>query len=164
MTFHAFSNWTLNDPIDDAPVDQIAMGLQAHGLGTPPCFGVFSTADAFIMNIGAFLNRSRGKVLTRDLIVEFVTAPNKSDEHDLTEEQADKVIAVTQMVLTQLDLMDKEFNGPPEMKPEEFLMAGHTPDDPVVKKTQEIVERMHDEALTEENDDAGTSGEESQIG
>ncbi len=96
MSAHCRSSWTLNDPIEDAPIKGIAGVVEFHGYSTPGVFGIFSVADGFIFNIGHFLSGNRGKPLTRELI-----------EADIPPEAEfrDKTIEVVVKVLEELKLL-----------------------------------------------------------
>lgn len=103
MTFHVYSQWTINDPIEDAPVKDIAYGIKSHNYAQPPCFGVFSISDAILFNTTMFLVRNQGQVLTQELVEKFI------DESEGVGEHREKLIELMVLVLQELELFNEAF-------------------------------------------------------
>jgi len=107
MSFHSYSKWTFTDPIEDAPVAEIAQAVEHHGYAASPIYGLWTVGDQFIHNIGHFLSQNRGKPLTRELVEANVP------------EQEHKAISVEIVVrvLEHLKLLGETIPVP---KPREF--------------------------------------------
>lgn len=97
MSMHCYNKWTLNDPIDEAPIDDIATALQYHNYREPAVFSTLTVGDYFIYNIGIFLRQNRNVKLTKKLI--------KSDIGD--SEYTDATTEVVVRVLRKLKLFNK---------------------------------------------------------
>lgn len=97
MSCHCYSKWTYGDPLDEAPVKSIAGAVKHHGLNTPPVFGVFTTGDQFIFNIGILLSKTRGVPLTQELVETFVPE---------CEHRADAIEIIVR-VLKELEVFEK---------------------------------------------------------
>lgn len=96
MTAHSYSNWTLADPIEDAPIQEIAECIKRNGYRRPHCFAILGTADSLIYNISGFLEKYRGAILSRELVKDELT--------NLPEHQ-EVIVSIVIKVLEELNLL-----------------------------------------------------------
>ncbi len=97
MTAHSYSQWKLNDPIEDAPIEEISECIKLNRYSRPLAFAIMGTADQFVYNICSLLECHRSQVLTKELIETYFTADASVKE---------KVVSITMKVLKQLELLD----------------------------------------------------------
>lgn len=112
MTAHCYSKWTMDDPIEDCPIQKIAAAVKHHGYDQPGIYGIWTVGDSFIYNIGGLLSRNRGTVLNQELIEQIFNDALKEQEGDPTEKiQSAEHIAISKdviiRVLKELDLWEK---------------------------------------------------------
>lgn len=103
MTFHSYSKWTLDDPVEDAPINDIALAVEHHGYAPPGVFGIWTVGDSFIFNVGTILSKCRGEILNQELIEGIIEEGTPSRE---------KVIQVIIEVLKKLELYEKTLPVP----------------------------------------------------
>jgi len=104
MTFHTGNTWVVTDPIDNAPIAAIAQGIRAHNYAPPLCYGVFSTADMFILNLSKFLVQHQDQVITRKALEAYIP-----EDAEGVGEHWDVLIEVGCRVMAELNLLDEEF-------------------------------------------------------
>lgn len=129
MTFHCYNKWTFNDPIDDCPIEEIAIAVKHHGLSVPIMYGIWTDSDNLIHNIGRFLNENKkfsfkdiktGEIefhgdnppLTLELIRSFVPDKNLINY--------DKIVKIIVKVLEYLQLFNKSIPIVENIKPGKF--------------------------------------------
>lgn len=56
MSRHCTSSWELGDPLEDAPIKEIAAGVRYYGGNTPGAYALISRGDTFIFYITRLLN------------------------------------------------------------------------------------------------------------
>jgi hypothetical protein len=55
MTCHCYNEWKWGDPMDQAPILEIASAVEGNGFRPPPVFATLTLADQFIFSIGSLL-------------------------------------------------------------------------------------------------------------
>ena len=105
MTYHIYSPWKFDDPIEDCPIKGIAETIKIHGYHPPIAYTILSQSDSFVFNISLLLRTNKGKMIDRNLIENSL--PESDEKGHAPDGTRDKIIKIIEKILTELDLMDK---------------------------------------------------------